>query len=323
MSAIVAGVDLGGTSVRVALADQTGTLLLQSRFPTESQREPLRILRQIGEQVRELQLQLGCGKLAGLGIGVPGLVEMRTGTTRFLPNFPGHWRDVRVAEFLQQELACPVRVLNDARTATLGELRFGHGRELPGVTMAWFGLGTGVGGGVVIDGQLRTGSLGAAGELGHQTVVPNGVRCGCGNIGCLETVVGGPAVTAAGVRLLLSGQAPELHRIVSGRTERVSPATMMQAAGKDAAIRGALVSIAELLGIAAANVVTVLHPDLVVLGGGLAEIGNLLTETVQRVIRDRVGMFPADNVRVELSALGPQAGLVGAVALALDESATC
>ncbi len=320
MSAIVAGVDLGGTSVKVALADQDGQLLTHSSFPTQSHREPEVILRQICDQVTALRTQLGCTSITALGLGAPGLVEISSGTTRFLPNFPGHWQGVRVAEFLRRELSCSVRVLNDARAATLGELRFGHGREFPGVTMAWFGLGTGVGGGIVIDGRLRIGPLGAAGELGHQTVVPDGVRCGCGNIGCLETVASGPAVTAAGVRLLLSGQAPALHRIVEGRSERVCPATMLQAADEDTAVRETLTSTAELLGIAAANVVSVLHPDLIVLGGGLAEIGNLLTETVQRVIRDRVGMFPVDNVHVRLSALGQRAGLVGAIALALEES---
>src|SRR4029077_760770 len=107
-----------------------------------------------------------------------------------------------------------VYILNDARAATLGELVFGNGRTAR--TMVFFGLGTGVGGGVIIDGQLRLGPLGAAGELGHQVILPEGPLCGCGNRGCLETLVSGPALTAEGVRLFLAGNAPKLHALCDG-----------------------------------------------------------------------------------------------------------
>ena len=127
-------------------------------------------------------------------MGVPGLVEIDTGITKFLPNFPGHWRDVEVARILSARIGCHVQLLNDVRTATLGELTFGHGRGVN--TMAFFSLGTGVGGGIVVDGKLRLGPLGAAGELGHMTILPDGPPCGCGSRGCLETLVGAPAIAA-------------------------------------------------------------------------------------------------------------------------------
>ena len=183
--------------------------------------------------------------------------------------------------------------------------------------MAFFSIGTGVGGGVVIDGKLRLGPLGAAGELGHQTILPDGPRCGCGNQGCLEALVSGPAIVGEGVRLLRNGLAPRLHELVAGNADRVTPREMLAAAeAGDQLVREALDRAATYIGIAAANVVVILHPDLIVLGGGVAELGEVLTARVRQVIQRRVGMFPTDNVRVELSLLGDLAGIMGAVALA-------
>jgi glucokinase len=255
-------------------------------------------------------------RVAAVGVGVPGMVDLQTGTTRFLPNMTTQWRDVPVATILGQRLGCPIRLLNDARTATLGELKYGHGRSVR--SLAFLTIGTGIGGGIVIDGKLRTGPLGAAGELGHQTLLPDGPLCGCGNRGCLEVFASGPAISAAGVRLLLSGMAPRLQAIVGGDVSRVSPQTMAAAAtAGDAAVADALQRAATFLGIGVANVVTMLHPELVVLGGGVSELGDLLLEPVRRVVRERVRMFPPDDVRVERSAIGAGAGLVGAIALAV------
>ena len=130
------------------------------------------------------------------GMGVPGLVDRDQGITLFLPNLPTQWRGVAVARMLGDCIGYPVYLLNDARIATLGEMSYGLGRN--GGTMVFLSLGTGIGGGVVIDGKLRLGPLGAAGELGHQTILPDGPLCGCGNHGCLETLASGPAIGAEG-----------------------------------------------------------------------------------------------------------------------------
>jgi glucokinase len=183
--------------------------------------------------------------------------------------------------------------------------------------MAFFALGTGVGGGVAIDGRLHLGPLGAAGELGHQTILPDGPICGCGNRGCLETLASGPAIAAEGVRLLHTGLAPGLHALVDGDAGRITPKEMAAAAAAgDHNVREVILRAAEYLGIGVANVVVVLHPDLVVLGGGVAEMGDILLDRVREVLHRRVGMFPTDGVQIERSALGERAGLLGAVALA-------
>ncbi|MBM3890642.1 MAG: ROK family protein, partial [Verrucomicrobia bacterium] len=238
------------------------------------------------------------------------------GVTKFLPNFPTQWREVKVRETLSPKIGCPVYLLNDVRTATLGELTYGHGRTAN--TMVFFALGTGIGGGVVVDGKLRLGPLGAAGELGHLTILPDGPRCGCGNRGCVEALASAPAIAAEGVRLMLSGQAPKLHEIAGGDAGKVTTKTMAEAAAKgDEKVAEAIVRAAEYLGIAIASVVTTLHPDLIVIGGGAAGIGDLLFDNVRRTVCERVKMFPGETVRIEPSLLGDKAGILGAIALAV------
>ena len=310
-----ASVDLGGTTVACALASTDGRIIAERSIPTQSHEGPPAVLARIGELVKELAAETRAEPIA-LGMGVPGLLDAERAVTRFLPNFPTQWRDVPVAGTLAPHVGCPVFLLNDARMATLGELVFGHGRSVG--TMLFFTLGTGVGGGVVVDGKLRLGPLGAAGELGHQTMVTDGLLCGCGNRGCLETLASGPAITAEGVRLMRSGMAPKLFEIVRGDASAIGPKEMaMAAAAGEATVREAIVRAARYLGIGAANLVTALHPELVVLGGGVAAIGDLLTETVRDEIRCRVRMFPPDDVRVERSMLGEKAGIWGGIALAM------
>jgi glucokinase len=314
LTTLFAGIDLGGTTITAGLATADGTVHARRSIPTRSIEGPEAVLERMALLVEDLGAS--ATRVSAIGVGVPGLVDLATGTTRFLPNLPTQWRDVPLARILGQRLHCSVRVLNDVRTATLGELRYGHGQAVR--SLAFFSVGTGIGGGIVIDGKLRLGPLGAAGELGHQTILPDGPLCGCGSRGCLETLASGPAITAAGVRLLCSGLAPRLHDLVAGDANHVSPQTMASAAAAgDVLVRDALLQAATYLGIGVANVVSVLHPELVVLGGGVAELGAVLLDPVRRVVNDRVRMFPVDTVRIEKSALGPGAGLLGAIALAV------
>jgi glucokinase len=312
---LFAGVDLGGTNFTVGLGEASGRILAEARQPTASHEGPAAVLERIAAAID--QLVVGTGRpLAGVGIGVPGLADVATGVTRFLPNLPTQWRDVPVAAILSARLHCSVQLLNDARAATLGESMFGHGRETR--TMLFFTLGTGVGGGVVIDGQLRLGSLGAAGEMGHICVQPNGLWCGCGSRGCLETLVSGPALTAEGFRLLLSGNAPRLHELCGGNPARVSCEKMGEAArAGDAGIKAALERAGGFLGQAAAAAVLTLHPDLIVLGGGVAALDDLLIDPMRRSLRQHVRMFPSEDIRILRSQLGDRAGVYGGLAAAL------
>jgi len=320
MTDIHASIDLGGTKIACVFADAAGRILAEKTVPTLSHEGPPAVLARIAALVNELAATTGA-RPAAAGMGVPGLADLAAGATRFLPNLPTQWRGVPVRDILAPQIGCPIYLLNDVRMATLGELTYGHGRG-GSPTMAFFALGTGIGGGVAIDGRLRLGPLGAAGELGHQTIVPDGPLCGCGNRGCLETLASGPAITAQGVWLLASGRAPRLHELVGGDPGAVTPREMaLAAAAGDDAVREALVRAAEYIGIGVANAIVALHPDLVVLGGGVAEIGPLLFDTVRDAMRRRVGMFPTDGVRIEKSLLGDKAGALGGIALAVKRGA--
>jgi glucokinase len=317
MSEVYASVDLGGTTIGCVMAGTDGEIQARRSVPTEAHEGPDAVLERMAELVRDVSDELD-REPAAVGVGVPGLVDLQAGKTFFLPNLPTQWREVPVRDALEPKLGCPVYLLNDVRMATLGELTFGHGREAD--TMAFFALGTGIGGGVVVDGKLRLGPLGAAGELGHITVLPGGPMCGCGNHGCVESLASGTALTGEGVRLIKIGQADHLHSIVDGDLNKVSPKTMGEAAeAGDEAVRDAIVRAARYLGIAVSAVATTLHPDLVVLGGGVAQIGAMLFDTVRNEVDERVRMLPTDTIDIRPSKLGDQAGPLGGIALAMKD----
>jgi glucokinase len=304
---IWSAVDIGGTNTAVALGTSDGTLTAEHAIATGGEAGPESVLERIAGAIRSLG-----EPPRAIGVGVPGLADLRSGRTLFLPNLRGNWRDVPVAAFLSDRLGCPVYLLNDVRMATLGELTYGLGRGVR--DMLFLAVGTGVGGGVALDGRLRLGPLGAAGELGHQTLMPDGPLCGCGNRGCLETLASGTAIAAEGVRLMRIGMAPSLHRIVGGDADKITPKTMAQS--EDEAVRDAVRRAAVWLGIGIANAVSALHPSLVVLGGGVPGIGAAYVDVVREVVRQRVRMFPVDELRIERSVLGDKAGLYGGIALA-------
>ncbi len=285
-------------------------------IPTLSHEGPDGVLSRIAATINEMATAAG-SRLAALGVGVPGLADFHRGRALLLPNLPTGWRDFPVADRLTTAVGCPVFLLNDARMATLGELWFGHGRGVK--TMVAFTVGTGIGGGVVIDRKLRLGPLGAAGEIGHQTILPDGPLCGCGNRGCLETLASGPALIGEGVRLMKSGHAARLYDMVEGDTSRITPRLMAQsAAAGDSSVREAIARAARLLGIGVSNVITVLYPELVVIGGDVAgALGALLLDVVRREVHERVRLVPVEKVRIESSALEEKAGLWGGVALAI------
>ncbi len=313
MPDLFAGVDLGGTSIKCVLGDEQGNILFRQSIPTESHSGPERVLQRIGTAIQELTKEAG-KKPVGLGMGVPGLVDVPNGITRFLPNLTTQWIDVPAAEILSAHVNCPVRLLNDVRMATLGELVYGRGKDVD--SMVFIAIGTGIGGGVVIDGKLRLGPVGAAGELGHQTIDPQGPPCGCGNHGCLETLASGTALAASGIRLMLMGLAPHLHDMVGGDANRVTSELMADAAKQDEPVMDAIMQAADYLAIGVANAMVTLHPELVVLGGGVANMGDILFNRIRAQVKQRVRMIPPESVRIEPSDLGSNAGVMGAIALA-------
>jgi glucokinase len=317
---IYAGVDIGGTKVAVALGTAAGQLLAfgsvaiasgsEPEWPSDG--SPSSVLERTAQLIDSLAVQCGA-KPAAIGVGLPGLVNVTTGTAEFLPNLPGKWKGAQVAKILGERTGKNVFILNDARLATLGEYTFGAGRTT--ANMLLITVGTGIGGGLILDGRLRLGLHGGAGEVGHQTILPDGLPCGCGSRGCLETLASGPALAAEGTALLEQDLAPRLRVLAKGGP--VTPKLMVEAADAgDTLVANAIDRAARYLGIGIANAISITAVELVVITGGMSALGELLLQPVREVIRDRVRMFPGEEVRVSCSELGDRAGVFGGIALA-------
>lgn len=311
---IYAGIDLGGTKIAAALVEaQHGTVLQRAIIPTEAHTGAEAVLARMADLVRQIcgQASLPPSALAGLGVGVPGVFDPATGNTLFLPNLPGAWRGVPVGPVLQHELGCNVRLINDARAFVLAEATFGAGRGA--ATVVGLTLGTGVGGGIVIHGRLHAGMDGTAGEIGHHTVDPHGPPCGCGNNGCLETFASGPSIAVQGMRAVAQGHTTTIAALVEQDLNRITPEIILRAAEQgDAIARAILARAGDALGIGIANMVTVLSPEVVVLGGSVARLGEWLFAPVRAMIRQRCHVTPIERVQVLPAALGGDAGMIGA-----------
>jgi glucokinase len=320
--AAYASVDLGGTRVKVLVGRDGPEVLATRCVDTEATLGVEHVLERIALLVEEVSAEARVA-IEGVAVGCPGLVDRSAGVTRLLPNLGAGWRDVPVGHLLGARLGVPVHLLNDARMATLAELEYGRGRRCreagnPAPTLVLLTLGTGVGGGVVVDGRLRLGAHGAAGEIGHVTVEPEGLPCSCGNRGCLETLISGPALVGEALRLLRSGRAPRLRDSIQGDERRLDGEILASAAMEgDADVLAILVRAARFLGIAVANLVTTLAPDAVLLAGGLAGIGAPLLDTVRDTVNERVRMVPPRSVEIAISELGENAGMLGGLALAV------
>jgi glucokinase len=317
-SKVFAGIDLGGTKIAAVLGTRKGQILASDTIETSPAKGPGDAFARIAELLNRLTCECG-SKPMSIGIGVPGLVDFEHGIIKFLPNLPSDWCGFAAAEFLHDRTGLKAFLLNDARLAALGEHRFGT--VPPRDNLLVVTIGTGIGGGLILDGRLRLGLCGGAGEIGHQTILPDGEECSCGSRGCLETLVNARTLTAEGISLARSGEAPHLAKLVQGNWSAITPKEMAIAAGQgDKAIADAIEKAARYLGLGIANAVTVTAVDHVVLTGGVAALGELLLRPVRSVVQERVKMFPADRVQISCSTLGDKAGALGALALAVQNS---
>ena len=307
------GIDLGGTNLRAGLVDlDEGRVLDTKIVPTVAREGHDAVMTRMADLVRSVMDENGLEKtdVGGVGIGVPGHLDLEKGTVVFLPNLPGRWENVTLRDTVAERTGLPVSLLNDARAITLGEWKFGAGRGVD--TMACFTIGTGVGGGLVINGCLHMGIGGTAGELGHQTVDPTGVRCGCGNIGCLETVGSASAIAAMGIKAVVQGLTTSIGERVGYDLNRITTEVIAQAANQgDVVAQEIFARAGNAFGIAIANVLVSVGPRKVVLGGGVAAVGELLFAPIRSTLKERVTMMPVEQVDVLAATLGNQAGVLG------------
>jgi glucokinase len=284
------GIDLGGSAIKACVLDlgPPAAVLHEAATETVAEEGPAAVLDRMA--AAGSQAIAAAGPVDAVGVGMPGPLDIENGRALFMTNLPG-WEGQPVVAPLRERLGLPVALVNDVRAYTLAELELGAGRGAS--TVVCFALGTGVGGGVVVGGKLLLGMNGSIGELGHQTMEPDGPPCPCGNHGCLEQYVSGPAIArAAGL---------ETAEQVFEAVER-----------GDVSARRVLERAGTFLGIGIANTVLVVGPERVIVGGGVAAAGDLLLEPARRELERRVRVMPLDRIAIVPAELGPRAGAVGA-----------
>jgi glucokinase len=292
VTSLHAGIDMGGTNIKwtvVELGDVVPRLVSSGHVATDRKNGENGVLEQLVAVARIASRDQG--PIRSVGVGVPGLYDPEQGTTRVIINVPGNWLGVPVAAEIANAVQVPARLVNDARAFTLAEHRLGAGRGA--ASMLGITLGTGVGGGLIIGGRLYLGHDGTAGEFGHQTILPDGPPCNCGNNGCLETLARAGAIVAA------CGQ-PTVEKAVEA------------ARAGDRRARQGLTAAGQYLGIGVCNVVVMLTVDRVVVGGGVAAAGDLLLEPIRAELRKRVHVTEAERIDVVRAELGIWAGAIGA-----------
>jgi glucokinase len=242
---------------------------------------------------------------------VPGTPDIDTGVIQFLPNLPGKWHNVPLQSIVEEEVELPVALINDVRAITLGEWTFGAGRGVE--TVVCLAIGTGIGGGVVVNGQFHLGIGGTAGEFGHHVVEVDGLPCGCGGKGCLELYASGPAIAAMGVKEVMHGHTTRISELVDHDLNRIDAEVVVRAAQQgDPIAQEILERVGKYLGIAVGNILGVISPQRVIFGGGVSRAGDWLLRPIVKTVKERVHVIPFQKVEFVLAELGNSGGLLGA-----------
>lgn len=317
------GLDFGGTNLKAGLVDvENGHVTGLVSVPTMAQKGHDAVMARMADLVKRVITESGLAieDLGGVGIGVPGVLDLENGRTIFLPNLPGTWPNVPLSDTIQRLTGLPTFILNDVRSITYGEWRFGAGQGAE--TMACFAIGTGIGGGLVINGKLHLGIGGTGGELGHQVIDYNGPMCGCGTRGCLEAFASGPAIAAMGMKAVAQGRTTRIGELANFDLNRITTELIAQAAEQgDKIAQDIFERAGYYIGVAAANICVSLGPRRIVIAGGVAHAGDLLLDPIRRSMRGHVHVMPVEKVKILLSTLGANAGVIGAALWARENIA--
>ncbi|HTY13313.1 MAG TPA: ROK family protein [Candidatus Omnitrophota bacterium] len=293
MKKIIIGIDLGGTKIAAAAADECGCILSEIIVPTEAKKGKKQVIHNVVKAINALTISLRA-KIEKIGVGVPGPIDFKTGIVIDPPNLPG-WKQVNLKAELGKHFRAPIFIDNDANCAALGEAEFGAGMHAN--DFIFITVSTGIGGGIIIDRKLYRGVNGSAGEFGHMIIDPSGFKCGCGNKGDLEAMASGTSIKT--------------------RSGEDAMAIHIEAQQGDKKALKVIEETAKYLGIGIANLVNILNPELVVVGGGLSNMGELLLKPTRKEFNKHALALPKRSVKIVRAKLGARAGLLGAIALCL------
>lgn len=315
----VLAIDLGGTKIITALISRQGEMLAREYTPSLAGKGQEAVIKQLSTAIDGLlkEQKLSLTQLHSISIAAAGAIDSEKGLVTQSPNLPG-WRDVPLANIIKEKYRVQTFLINDANAAALGEHRFGAGKGVNNLVLMT--IGTGIGGGIIIDGKLYAGASGGAGEIGHMTIDVNGPRCNCGNIGCLEMLASGTAIARDAVRLIREGGRSSLVEMVKNKLENITAEKVFQAAKAGDSLASMVIArAADYLGTGLVNLVNIFNPDVIIIGGGVANMGNILLEPARKVVNERAFRLSAQTVRIIPAELGEDAGVFGAAVFAFGE----
>ncbi|WP_368254822.1 ROK family protein [Clostridium paraputrificum] len=314
MKKYVIGVDLGGTKISTAISTIEGNILANVVLPTKAEEGEAAVLGRIVQSIDEVIVgsSTSIDEIEAIGIGSPGPLDAKKGIIITTPNLP--FKNYNLVQPLKEKYNIPVYLDNDANAAAIGEYMFGAGKGKNSIV--YFTVSTGVGGGAVLDGKVYRGHTSNALEIGHTTVDPNGPRCNCGNLGCLEAMSSGTAIAKKGKEAVSTNVETSLknHDTVT------SYEVFKEAEAGDEVAKDIIDNALTYLGIGVANAIATFDPEMIIIGGGVSKAGDIVFDTVKKVVNKRCFKSMAESCEIVPAGLGSDAGVVGAVALAIIES---
>ena len=318
---LVLGLDLGGTKIAAALATPEGEIMARGQSPTLAENGRDAVIEAMFATVESTlaAAQVLFSQLLGIGIAAAGLIDAAAGKLVFSPNLPG-WRDVPLRDAVRDRFQVRTCMGNDATLAALGEWTFGLKKKV--ANLVYITVSTGIGAGIIADGRLYGGTGGAAGEVGHMTIDVNGPRCGCGNRGCWETLASGTALAREAAERVREGARTLITELAGERNGGIDARVVFEAAEAGDELARELISRqGYYLGVGLANLVNIFSPELVLVGGGVAKMGDLLFQPATEVVRERAYSTWVNRAEIRPALLGDDSGVLGAVAYVLDELA--
>lgn len=315
------GIDIGGTNTRLGIIERSGKVLHHLVIPTEEANGGEHLMAKLIAAVRQLlaESNKAAADFAGIGIGSPGLIDVEKGTVAHCPGKIPGWTGLAVARRMQEAVGIATFIDGDVKVIARGEGWMGAGKGAK--HFVCFALGTGIGGGMVIDGRLHQGASFSSALVGHIVVEPNGPRCICGGRGCLECYASGPSIAGEAVSHIMRGVATSIKDLAGGDISKIDASSVFEAARSGDKLALEIVARAGFyLGIAVVTAIHLLDPERVIIGGGVARAGKLLLEPVRRVVKERAWRRKGFEVEVVASELGDDAGLFGAAALVFEQT---
>jgi glucokinase-like ROK family protein len=315
----IGGIDIGATSLDIALADVTGSILQRCSVPTDVKWPPETVFGRCVELLLDLLRAQGCtpDQMLGIGVGVPGPVDFARGVLVAPPLMP-EWENFPIRDFFKRTfLSAFVVVDNDVNIMALGEQRAGDGAGVD--HFIFVKIGTGIGAGIISNGKIHRGSDGSAGDIGHICVDKEGPLCACGNKGCLEAMTAGPAIASKALEAARNGRSPILRQMLETNAGALRPEDVNAACREgDQAALDIIRESGQIIGDVLASLVNFFNPSHIFIGGGIANFGNHLLVAIRRAVLHRSLPLATTHLSIKFSRVGPNVGVMGAISLALD-----